>query len=76
MTLIALNIDVLIISEMRIDETFSYFSSTCHLDRDPSILEVVLFHDTRSNDSLSNDVQFMHKLCLSLRVMTRLMREE
>ena len=29
---------------------------------------IVLFHDTRSNDSRSSDARFMHKLCLSLNV--------
>ena len=32
---------------------------------------VILFHNTRSNNA-----RFMHKLCLSLHAMNRLMREE
>ena len=35
---------------------------------------VVLVHDTRSNNSQSNDAQFMHKLYLSLRAINRLTR--
>ena len=34
-------------------------------------LRVALFHNTRSKDA-----RFMHKLCLSLYAMNRLMREE
>ena len=37
---------------------------------------IVLFHDTRSNDSQFSDARFMHKLCFSLdgNTMTRVMR--
>ena len=36
---------------------------------------VVLVHDTRSNDSLSNDARFMHKLYLSLHAINKLTGE-
>ena len=35
-------------------------------------LGVVLIHNTQSNNSPSNDAQFMHKLHLALHVMNRL----
>ena len=31
--------------------------------------QVVLLHDTRPNDSRSNDTRITHKLCLSLHVL-------
>ena len=58
-------------------KTFSYLEiRDIGIFRHMFIFRVTLFHDKRSNDLRYSDARVMHKLCLSLHVMERVMRRE